>query len=198
MLFRSVAGFYNDKSNSQQFRFVPEGTLNAVIAIDEIDIIGGELEFTALATDDLTLRGFVGYVNAEIDRFSLDPGDEGNRAPYVPEVTAGFGVNHVWTLPSDWFGPGLAVITDIQYEFRGSQFWDTNNTPGSRRDALNLVNGRVALQAERWALALWAKNLGDLDYHSEVITILTDPAVLTQAVHKAPPRTWGLEFEFRF
>jgi len=44
-------------------------------------------------------------------------------------------------------------------------------------------------------VALWARNLADEEYNTEVIQIISG---LVDALYRAPPRTYGVEFGYRW
>jgi iron complex outermembrane receptor protein len=187
------AYFHTIKQNSQLFRFIPTGFLNAVTVIDEIEADGVEIEANWRVGDGLTLRGGLGYVSAEITEYRGDPGSVGNDAPYVPDLRSSFGVNYVRPLAD-----GLDVIFDASWDHIGEINFDARNSPQAVRDPLDLFSARVALETERWTLSIWGRNLSDERYNSDVIVVFDDPALFTQAVFKAPPRTYGAELRVRF
>lgn len=197
-LILSGAAFHNSKENAQQFRFIPAGTLNAVTVIDEIALIGFELEAAAKLADNLNLSAGLGYIDAEISRLDSDPISEGNRAPFVPEVTSSLSLTHRWSPGGRFDAPGLELISNVSYEYRGSQEFNSRNSPGSKRKALNLLDARIALQTRSWSLAVWGKNLADEEYPEDVVTVFTEAPLTTYVSFRALPRTAGVEFTVYF
>jgi len=62
------------------------------------------------------------------------------------------------------------------------------------RDAYTTVNARMTLQAERWGVTAWSRNLLDEDYLAEIIR-----ARVRRIVHpRRAGRTYGLEVNYRF
>ena len=192
------AVFYNIKKNAQQFQFIPDGTLNAVISIDEIEIFGAELETSARITDQLSLTGGIGYLDSEVTEFDLDPTSIGNRAPFVPKLTGSLSLTHVWNLGKALGNDELELVSNVSYEYRGNQFFNADNTPGTKRESLNLIDARVALEAPNWTFAVWGKNLTDKLYAEDVIPIFTEEPLTTFAAFRSAPRTVGVEATFRF
>ncbi len=188
------AAFFNTKENAQQFQFVPAGTLNAVTVIDEIELTGLELELAAALSDTLDVNIGLGYIDAEITALAADPVAVGNRAPFVPEFTGNLTFTHV----HDFQRPGLQLVSNLGYEYRGDQHFNARNSFGSKRDALNLIDARVALTGERWSLALWGKNLTDELYPEDVVTVFTDAPLTTYVTYRSAPRTWGFEVSVDF
>ena len=192
------AVFYNTKKNAQQFQFVPAGTLNAVTVIDEIELIGGELEMAAQVTDNFSLNVGLGYIDAEITRLAADPISVGNRAPYVPEFTASVSATHVADMDGLLNTNGLSLVTNVSYEHRGSMEFNSRNSFGSTREALDLVAARISLETDDWSFAFWGKNLTNKVYPDDVVTVFTDAPLTTYVSFRSQPRTWGAQLTVNF
>ena len=83
----------------------------------------------------------------------------------------------------------LTGLARIDYERKGSQFWDTDNS--TARNPVNLVNGRVALEAQSgWTVGAWAKNLFDVKYNEEYVE--------GGFAFIAEPRTFGIDAQYKF
>ena len=193
------AAFRTVKDNSQQFQFIPNGFLNAVTVIDEIRTWGFELEGAARAGEYFTLDYGVGYADAEVTELASNPDDEGNRAPYVPKWNASAGGTFVYPVNG-----AADFVANVNAQYWGQQFFDAANSLQADRDAFVLLNGRVALEMERWTLSLWAKNILDKRYNADAIVIFDEDAAAalmlsyTQAVHPGRPRTFGAEVSYSF
>jgi iron complex outermembrane receptor protein len=83
----------------------------------------------------------------------------------------------------------------LDYNYTGKTYWDWANTGGSARSAFGLVNARVAIESDDWNVAVWGRNLTDKAYNSEVIPILPG---LVDALWRAQPRTFGIEFGYNW
>ncbi len=192
------AVFFNTKKNAQQFQFVPAGTLNAVTVIDEIELLGFELEAAAQLTDSLNLSAGLGYIDAEITKLASDPISVGNRAPFVPEVTGNLSLTHTADLGGATGASGLSLVSNISYEYRGNQHFNSRNSFGSKRESLNLLDARIALETDSWSFALWGKNLTKELYPEDVVTVFTDAPLTTYVTFRSAPRTWGADLTVRF
>jgi iron complex outermembrane receptor protein len=193
-LTANVALFRTEKNNSQLFQFIPQGFLNAVTVIDKIRVTGGELELVARPVEPLTIRAGIGYTDAEIRLLRSRPREVGNAAPYVPNWKTS--LDATYEIP---VAEGLSLAINGRWDHIGRIFFDTAQSAPARRSALDLFSARVSLDAENWSVALWGKNLTDKRYNSDVIVIFSgDPLPFTQAVFKAPPRTYGAEVTVRF
>ncbi len=186
--------FRTYKKNSQLFQFIPQGFLNAVTVIDKIRVTGGELEIAARPNDALTLRAGIGYTDTKITRYRGDPASVGNNAPYVPDWKTS--LDATYEIP---VGDDRALVLNGRWDHTGRVFFDAANSPFARRSSYDLFSARLSYEAANWTASLWGKNLTDKRYNSDVIVIFTgDPLPFTQAVFKAPPRTYGVEFSVRF
>ena len=78
----------------------------------------------------------------------------------------------------------------VDYEARGAQFWDPENT--TVRSALNLVNARIGIEDAdgKWSVTGSVRNLTDELYNSEW--------VLGGFAHPGQPRTWHLDVKMNF
>ncbi len=192
------AAFFNTKKNAQQFQFIPAGTLNAVTVIDEIELFGAELEIGTSLTEGLELSAGLGWIDAEITKLDSDPVSLGNRAPFVAKVTANISLTHVWRLADAFGRPDAQLVSNLSWEHRGNQHFNSRNSAGSRRDALNLLDARIALETDGWSIALWGKNLTDELYPEDVVTVFTEAPLTTYVTYRAAPRTWGFEVSVNF
>lgn len=84
-------------------------------------------------------------------------------------------------------GPGIAAG-----EFLG--FGDSTYDRG-QRDAYELVNLRVGIEAEAWSITAWSNNLLDEDYLEEIIPA---PEFGGYFVHPAKGVSYGADFVYRF
>jgi iron complex outermembrane receptor protein len=190
--------FRTEKDNSQLFQFIPQGFLNAVTVIDRIRVTGGELELAARASDRLTIRSGIGYTDAEITQYRSNPRFVDNDAPYVPDIKSSLDATYEAPLSGS-----LTLVLNGRWDHIGRINFDARNSPEARRSALDLFAARASLEGERWTLSIWGRNLSDERYNSDIIVIFDDPAnppglPFTQAVFKAPPRTYGVEIGVRF
>ncbi|QMW23079.1 TonB-dependent receptor [Sandaracinobacteroides saxicola] len=186
------AGFITNVRNAQQFVFFPAGSVQAVSAIDKVEIKGFEFDATARVADTVTLFAGFGYIDPKIKAYRAQASSVGNRAPYVSDynLTVGFQVNQP-------LSDSLTLNARGEYNRQGSLFFDSANTPGTKRDPVNLVNGRLGLSGERWEAAVWSRNLFNERYRSESVVLVTGIGVFNPGF-PALPRSFGVEAKFKF
>ena len=188
----SGGAYFTEVENAPYFLFVGALGAQILVPIEEIEIIGGELEIAANLFEGLDWYGSVGISDSEIQEYSLEPQFEGNDAPYVPDVTFNTGLQYRTALPV----PGnLGFFGRVDYEHRGSQSFAPNADDGlanTVRGALNLVGLRAGIEDldGRWQLTGTVDILTDQVFNSEF--------VLGGFAHIAPPRTWRIDFRYNF
>ncbi len=112
---------------------------------------GAELSVTARPTDQLDLYASFGYTDSRITAMT-DPTVIGNQAPLVSRNTANAGAQYRQPL-----GNGLTGTVRLDYQEIGRTWWEPYNI--TSRDPVSLVDMRLGLQAEKWTVTLWSKNL---------------------------------------
>ncbi|MBL0923099.1 MAG: TonB-dependent receptor [Sphingomonadaceae bacterium] len=186
------AAFWTDIKNAQQFIFFPNGSVQAVSAIDQVRIKGFEVDATARLTDSLSIFSAYGYIDPVIRRYAAQPGSVGNRQPYVSRynLTAGFQLAQPVT-------ETLTLNARAEYTRQGSLFFDSANTPGTKRGAIDLVNARLGFSTDRFEVSAWARNLFNEKYRSESVVLVTGIGVFNPGF-PALPRSYGAEAKFKF
>lgn len=182
---RLNAAAFHTKTNPLYFVFIGAVGAQALVNIDEVRLMGGEIEAVANVAEGLDLYASFGYTDSEILGNTLNPATVGNQAPYVAKTTLNLGAQYRADITED-----LGLVARIDYERRGAQFWDPENS--TARSALNLVNARVGVEGPDgvWSVTGSVRNLTDEAYNSEW--------VLGGFSHPAIPRTWHLDVKVNF
>jgi len=182
---RLNAAAFHTKTNPLYFVFIGAVGAQALVNIDEVRLMGGEIEAVANVGDGLDIYAAFGYTDSEILANTLSPATVGNQAPYVAKTTLNLGAQYRTEITED-FG----LIARVDYERRGAQFWDPENS--TDRSALNLINARIGIEDLDgiWSVTGSVRNLTDEAYNSEW--------VLGGFSHPAIPRTWHLDVRVNF
>ena len=190
-----ATAFYTIKDNAQVFQFIPTGALNAVTVLDRTDSEGFELQGGWRISQAFSLQAALGYTHSTIGSDHEDPIFVGNRAPYVPTLSASASASYVTPL-----GASVYMVSTLTYQHWGDEYFSPANTPWTERNGLDFLDARIAFDYSKAGveLAFWAKNLADVRYNSDVIVILNDASDRTQATYLAPPRTFGGDLTYRF
>jgi iron complex outermembrane receptor protein len=143
---------------------------------------GGELELTGRATDWLDLYASYGYTDGKITAMQ-DPSVVGNKPPLLTHdtVNAGFQVHHP-------LGDSLRGVVRLDYQMIGRTWWDPYNL--TSRDPISLLDLRAGIEADRWSITAWSKNLTNKLYNAEFST--------GGFLWRALPRRYGVDFAYKF
>jgi iron complex outermembrane receptor protein len=175
---------------AQQFEFFPSAGLQTVTSIDEVELQGFDLDFTALLPAEYELFGGFGFTDGEVTQFNANPQFEGNTAPGSVKTTATLGLTRTFHLEGNLF-----LTPRLEAKYYGDIWWDVANTEGTKRDPLTLLDARITLGEESvWEVSLWGSNLTDEEYYQEVVPLL---GVLS-VNFRAPTRSYGLDFTYKF
>jgi iron complex outermembrane receptor protein len=143
---------------------------------------GGELELTARATNWLDLYTSFGYTDGKITGME-DPTVVGNKPPLLTRntVNAGFQVHQP-------VGDRVNGVLRLDYQRIGRTWWDPYDL--TSRDPVDLIDLRAGLEADRWSLTAWSKNLTNKIYNAE----FSPGGFLWRAL----PRRYGLDVLYKF
>ena len=186
----NAAAFTTDISGAEQFQFFPSAGLQTTISIDKVRSRGFEVDADWSLPFGLRIFGGYGYTDAKVKKFVPNPSFEGNRAPGSFKYTVNVGATQVFDLGDD-----LQLVPRIEFNRYGSIWWDVANTPGTKRNPLNLVNARLTLKkGDRWQLSAYGDNIFNKSYYQEIVPLL---GVFT-VNYPAPLRTYGVEARLDF
>jgi iron complex outermembrane receptor protein len=143
---------------------------------------GVELELNAKVTDRLDVYANFGYTDSKITHME-DPSVIGNQAPLVTKDTFHAGFQYHQPVQDTVNG-----ILRVDYQYLGRTWWDPYNV--TSRDPVSLVDLRTGLDAPRWSLIAWSRNLTNKRYNAEFST--------GGFLWKAQPRTYGIDYTYRF
>ena len=186
----NLAAFSTDISGAQQFAFFPTVGLQTTVSIDKVRARGFDIDFDYTTPFGLRLFGGYGYTDSKVKAFSGNPADVGNRAPGAFKSTLSLGATQSFELGHD-----MQIVPRVEFNHYGSIWWDVDNTPGTKRNPLNLVNARLSLKSgNRWEISAWGNNITNERYYQEVVPLLSFFSVN----YPAPLRTYGVEARFQF
>ncbi len=184
---RVVAAAFSTQVEGQQFfSFIGAVSAQILTTIDEVQLYGGELELNYLATENLNLYAAAGITSSEIEEYAVNPSAEGNDAPYIAEETLNVGGQYEIPLGST----NLNLFTRVDYELRGSQYWDVVNS--TARDPLDFLSVQLGLTDanDKWSVIGQVQNALDEEYNSEWVA--------GGFSARAPGRIWNLRLRYNF
>ncbi len=183
--------FKTDVEGQHYFIFLGGVGAQVLLNIDEVSLLGAELEAVFNVAEGLDVYAAYGITSSEIDKYAVDPKAVGNWAPYIPQSTFNIGGQYRLPLP---FGDS-ALLARIDFERRGKQFWDPQNS--TARSALEFLNVRFGIQdnSDKWSLMASIDNATNVRYNSEWVWSPGGTGGFSAA---APGRIWGVDFRYRF
>ncbi|MCY4427297.1 MAG: TonB-dependent receptor [Halieaceae bacterium] len=207
----NAATYYYDYKDLQVV--VSRGPSTDLLNAGEAEISGFELDLEASVSEELTLRFSTSLIDSEYTEFvvgnncsiRLPDGHtvqappcspEGNNLVRTPESTVNLGM--VYRKPVQ-FG---AIGVSLDYFWTDDFYWEIDNR--LKESAYGLLNGTVFWESadEHWGITLWGRNLTDEEYSmfSVAQASCTGPGCfgIGDQYSAAPPRTWGVDFNFRF
>jgi iron complex outermembrane recepter protein len=204
----NAAIFHTTYKDLQTSQF--DGILGFVVGnAKKAEVKGIELDGRVALPYNLMLTAAVGYLDFEYKDF--DSGncyhDQPNPAPggicdytgkesqYTPNWSGSTSLEHSYDF-SD-----LTLRTTLDVTYQGKQYIHPNLDPRWNYTPGTKLNGRIALEAEQWTLALVGKNLTDRD-----TLTYTNTAPLSASTFMTPayygfverPRTIALQADYRY
>jgi len=191
----NMAVFYYDFINKQEQANtgVSFRVSNAASATSQ----GAELELYWYPTDNLTMWGNVGYLDATYESFPNGGGVgvnfDGNRLAGASKWSSSWGFNYV--TPFDMInGTNFYLSGDVDY--RSSQFTDPNNLEALKIEGYTILNGRIGIEDDDgvWGAYLFGRNLTDKDVLGGGVSVLG--LYETRSINFG--RSYGAEVRFHF
>lgn len=176
--------------DNYQFFYVDALTASQIIDnIARVRIRGVELEAIARPARGLDAALALGWTDTNIRR-SLFPADVGNRTPRTTPFSLNASLQYRTSLAGDVEGFARA-----EWQHNGRKYWAADNV--SVQDGYDIVNLRAGIERGSVGLYGFVRNLLGEGYYTEFV----DPRYsgLNVAIgYPGTPRTYGVEFRFRF
>jgi iron complex outermembrane receptor protein len=128
----------------------------------------------------------------------------------APDLTASFNAQYEQPL-----GNGNFLVYGLNYSYKDDYYIVGNTVQRAQAadsglvEAFGLLDASISYETESWSVSLWGKNLTEEDYFVHVLDVGTNynAGPGNSAVPVAglwtfgtlnPPRTYGVEFRFKF
>ncbi|HEX5649694.1 MAG TPA: TonB-dependent receptor [Steroidobacteraceae bacterium] len=169
--------------------------------VGKATIDGVELDFVGRVTDDWTLSGSLGLLDAGYDEFYTDLFATGTPEDFThlelrraPDVT--------YTVASDYardIGPGNAHFR-VSYNWRSDYEGTLDNHSGTAIDAFGVLDASLSYSWGNWTAALFGTNLTDEDAYSHTYAVVPNSLGGTLWKFATPrvPRNYGVQVTYEF
>ena len=203
----NVAGYLQNDRNYQAT--VADPARLAVVYLSNVPKVrskGFEIDMQARLADNVSVYGALAYTDAKIIDLpaSACPLELSNQntcdlSGYpisgIPKWSASFGGEI--KQPVTVFGAPSEAYLGFDYSYRST----VNNggySAATQLEPLHLANARIGVRAlnRRMDLSVWAKNLFDKQYFSDIVPGVGNTGLLT--VQLGDPRTYGVTLRFHF
>lgn len=191
----TITAYRTKAEGSYFFVFDPNTSTQNLGNLDEVVYQGLEAEIQGRVTDSLELYLRAGLTDSEIKASRRAASDVGNQAPLVTKSTLNVGAMYRRVVGDN----GLAFTFRPDFQILGDTYWYPDNF--TVRDPVNLLNLRIGIGTETWAVTAWAKNLTDEEYNAEWSPgpqFFPNPGNSNNFVFKAMPRVWGVDLSYKF
>ncbi len=199
---------FEDLQRNQVFRFIDpisgvEGQETITLNAGESSAQGLEIETTWLVSDRLTLKGSLGYLDAEYDEFDFEGVDLTSLdIPFASEVQAGVQATYLQPLAS---GATLTWYLSAHYQDDAEMSpFDPNAvaTGVARHPTYTQLESRTLVDVnltytspdEKYYATVFGKNITDEEYRVSANSV----GGLWNFTQYGAPALWGVEFGMRF
>jgi iron complex outermembrane receptor protein len=167
----------------------PVGVLFGITNVGDADVMGAEAELWWKPSPGLDIRLGAGWLDTEITRSQVDGVAAGSWLPNSPEWNLNGLVRYEWNLASNLVAD---VIFDASYQ--DDVAFDIIRAPvEALEDGYWVANSRlgIANSDHSWSVYLWAKNLFDETYRTQVLF-----SSVGFGENYSVPRTYGIGTTF--
>jgi iron complex outermembrane receptor protein len=186
----NLSAFLSDYSDIQQVLTTTLGNppvlVQTLVNAASARTQGVEAEITIRPDRTFQFDAALGYLDAKFKDFTVPvPGvadPTSLKFARVPKYTMMLAATHRWQ-PAGLAGE---ISTRISYDFRSAFFADTQNV--FVQPAYGLMNANVSYEINDWTVAIFARNLGNIDYAGN---IGGGTSVIKWG---GQPRTYGVRF----
>jgi len=163
--------------------------LFGITNVGDAKILGAEFDLWWKPVTGLDVRFGVGLLDTEITRSVVAGVAEGSELPNSPHFNLNALFRYRWPISA-----GLNVDVTLAGNYQDDLSFDiVRNPPQAREDGYFLADARIGVGSDddRWSVYLWAKNLADERYRTQVLF-----SSVGYGESYGPPRTYGVSVSF--
>ena len=156
---------------------------NFIVATNDAEVYGLEIEGTARITDAFDLFGYIATLHGEYQNVDPDASFVGGDLQRLPEFSTKFGGTYTWDLRAG------SIRLTADYSYQEDHFTNLQNTELARSGDISLVNAVLGYDTDdgRFGIALSCRNCADDEY---VVQSLDFAGFGFITLYPGEPRTW--------
>jgi iron complex outermembrane receptor protein len=187
--------YYTEYSDAQIFQLDLQTGGQVAINANAVEIRGGELELATRPMRGLELSAALGYTDSEFTDFNGTGLYNGNRLPNSPKSTFNASGRYEWPLSGD-----KSLVARLDYHRVGGLYFAEDNV--AYQPSYETVDAQFGLEAGKWSVTLWGKNIFEEHYVTSVFMRTISPAIYgplgLDFYQTDPGAVYGAEFRWRF
>lgn len=193
---------YDDMQIETSIPGGPSGQQQAVANVGKAEINGAELDVVALLTDQWTLSGNLGVLDADYKEFFTDLYSTRTPADYThlhlrraPKLTYAIASTYRVSVPTG------NVALRVSYDWRDDYEGTLNNHPGTQVKSFGLLNASIVYDhGSNWSVSAYGNNLTNEDSFTHTFVVAPTPqgGSFWKFANPRAPRTYGMEVVYRF
>jgi iron complex outermembrane receptor protein len=180
----------------------------------EVRTQGLELDFTALASENLTVFGGVAFIDATIEDFKNGPCSSGQKfrgecpdqsqdlsdgdLPFSPDWKVSLNANYTVPLDSMPFD----LVAKFAYQGQDDTLMDITQDRYTEQGSYHIFDLALTLDAHdlRWDATVYVKNVTDESYVTSIVSqpVQFSPGGYTHGLPKNAQRIYGVELRYRW
>ncbi|MBC3541426.1 TonB-dependent receptor [Rufibacter sediminis] len=186
----NISAFYTQVTDAQVPTLVLPDAIVITRNVGELESKGVELELNATPAKGLEASYSFGYTDAQYTRLmATSDGEEvnleGNKQIFTPDVTSMLALQYGYGLGRN---QNLRLVVRGEWRYLGQQYFDVANQ--LTQEGFSTFNARVGVQAKRYEVFFWGRNLTDEKY--------IDYAYNFGAARLGNPATYGVSLRANF
>jgi iron complex outermembrane receptor protein len=169
----------------------PVGTLFGITNVGDAEVMGAEADLWWRPAEGLDLRFGAGWLDTEITRSEVGGVAVGSSLPNSPEWNFNAMLRYEWSL-----GDNLLADVMLDANYQDDVAFDIIREPVEAKEGNYwLANARVGVSSpdHRWSAYLWAKNLFDETYRTQVLF-----SSVGYGENYGMPRTYGMGLSYHW
>ncbi|ALI98018.1 TonB-dependent receptor [Rufibacter tibetensis] len=186
----NVSAFYTQVTDAQVPTLVLPEAIVITRNVGKLESKGVELELNATPVKGLETSYSFGYTDAEYTSLiTSSDGEEvnlnGNKQIFTPDITSMLALQYGYGLGK---AQNLRLVLRGEWRYLGKQYFDVANQ--LTQEGFSTLNARVGVQAKRYEVFFWGRNLTDDKY--------IDYAYNFGAARLGNPATYGVSLRANF